>query len=146
MMSPTIWEPTRLTRNAASSVPRIFAAWGVELAAEELAQHAGDVGFAGGGADDTGEALMELGLLEYVGQERGDALAHHGGVAGDDGGDHLGRVERQPDGGDEELLFEAEEVGDQPPIPETAVDGSERGPLVAFKVDSRKQTWEHRSD
>jgi hypothetical protein len=55
-----------------------------ELAGEELPQHAGDLGFTGGGADDAGQALVELGLLEHLDEERGEAFADRFSVTGED--------------------------------------------------------------
>jgi hypothetical protein len=90
-----------------------FGCGAEKFAAEELAQHACDLGLAGGGAHDAGEALMQLGLFENVDEERGKALADRGAVAGEDRREHLGGVERQADRGDEQLLLGAEEVRDQ---------------------------------
>jgi hypothetical protein len=41
---------------------------------------------------------VELGLLEYLDEERGEALANRVWVAGEDGGEHFTGVERQAGG------------------------------------------------
>ena len=100
--------------------------------ADELTEHARNVGLAGGCAYDGRKALVEFRMLEQVGNERGEALVERVGVAGEDGREDLGGVEGQADGRDEQLLLRAEEVGDQLLIdPRLGGDRAQRGAVVA---------------
>jgi len=56
---------------------------------------------------------VELRLLEHVFEEPGEAFPYRVGVAGEDGGEHFARVERQAYGGDEQSLLGPEKVCDQ---------------------------------